>query len=236
MLKIICIIYIGCIALLTGCATIPPDAQNEASKELQGACFAMFSYPRYSGDQRAGMYAGRVGYQYWGESLRYKAFAIGYKADNQQVCAYYMAGKLAENSSQEYVTSVAINSCNNVGVDNCVVYATGDNNIIYNKIAHFNKINDSRNIREIKLSEEGEKNKRRQAEAEERKRVEIQQLAHQEKAPSTRYHENLSDTPSQIKNEIKEIFTLETAKKKCAELGFKPSTEAFGKCALQLSK
>lgn len=31
-------------------------------------------------------------------------------------------------------------------------------------------------------------------------------------------------------------LSIETAKKKCAELGFKPATEGFGKCVLQLSK
>ena len=31
-------------------------------------------------------------------------------------------------------------------------------------------------------------------------------------------------------------FSIETSKKKCADLGFKPMTESFGKCVLQLSK
>ena len=33
-----------------------------------------------------------------------------------------------------------------------------------------------------------------------------------------------------------ERFSLEVSKKKCTELGFKPATEGFGKCVLQLSK
>jgi hypothetical protein len=33
-----------------------------------------------------------------------------------------------------------------------------------------------------------------------------------------------------------ERFSLEVSKKKCAELGFKPATEGYGKCVLQLSK
>jgi hypothetical protein len=33
-----------------------------------------------------------------------------------------------------------------------------------------------------------------------------------------------------------ERLSLTEAKTKCAELGFKPATEAFGKCVLQLSK
>jgi cytochrome c551/c552 len=37
-------------------------------------------------------------------------------------------------------------------------------------------------------------------------------------------------------NQQGERLTLESAKTKCAELGFKPATEAFGKCVLQLSK
>jgi hypothetical protein len=32
------------------------------------------------------------------------------------------------------------------------------------------------------------------------------------------------------------IMTIEIAKKKCAELGFKQGTEGFGKCVLQLSR
>jgi len=31
-------------------------------------------------------------------------------------------------------------------------------------------------------------------------------------------------------------FSLDAAKKKCTELGFKPATEGYGKCVLQLSK
>ena len=31
-------------------------------------------------------------------------------------------------------------------------------------------------------------------------------------------------------------LSLDTAKKKCIDLGFKPSTEGFGKCVIQLSR
>ena len=42
--------------------------------------------------------------------------------------------------------------------------------------------------------------------------------------------ENQSNTESQFKRSI------EDSKTKCSELGFKPATESFGKCVLQLTK
>lgn len=64
----------------------------------------------------------------------------------------------------------------------------------------------------VRLRAEAEEAKRKQAELESQLR-----LAQQ-------------TTPSQVQT------TLDMAKKKCAELGFKLATEGFGKCVLQLSK
>ena len=43
-------------------------------------------------------------------------------------------------------------------------------------------------------------------------------------------------TPIEHNNNIPESTSLEVAKNKCEEIGFKPATEGFGKCVLQLSK
>jgi hypothetical protein len=231
MLNIPRLFFVASLATLTGCATIPSDAQNQASKDLQGACFAMFSYGRFQGDQPAGLYAGREGYQYWGESLRIKAFAIGYKPNNQQVCAYSTIGKLVENNSQERIVNNAINTCNNQGADNCVVYATGDYNIIYNRELHAIKI-DQQN----KMRAEVDKNRRLQAEVEEKKRLEMHQAAQRERESSNNSNQTLVEAKPTLKNEVNDKISLDTAKKKCAELGFKQATEGFGKCVLQLSR
>ena len=44
------------------------------------------------------------------------------------------------------------------------------------------------------------------------------------------------ETPAQISQEKNDRLSLEVSKKKCTELGFKPTTEGYGKCVLQLSK
>lgn len=48
--------------------------------------------------------------------------------------------------------------------------------------------------------------------------------------PSRRYVATPHALPAQ------QVMTFDAAKSKCAELGFKPATEGFGKCVLQLSK
>lgn len=231
MSNAIYLFFVVCLATLTGCGTIPSDARNQASKDLQGECLAMFSYGRFLGDQPADMYAGREGYQYWGESLRFKAFAIGYKPDNQQVCAYSAIGKLVENSSQDIAIRNAVNTCNNEASDNCVVYATGDRNIIYSKEVHTNKI-----IQQNIMRAEADKTKRWQAEVEEKKRLEMQQAARRERESSNNLNQTLPELTPPLKNEVNEKISLDTAKKKCAELGFEQATEGFGKCVLQLSR
>jgi hypothetical protein len=45
-----------------------------------------------------------------------------------------------------------------------------------------------------------------------------------------------SAPPAGIRAQESNRLSLDAAKAKCAELGFKPATEGFGKCVLQLSK
>ncbi len=52
----------------------------------------------------------------------------------------------------------------------------------------------------------------------------------------SRINNELIEPTPMSKNEVGERFSLDVAKKKCTELGFKPSTEGFGKCVLQLSR
>jgi hypothetical protein len=46
----------------------------------------------------------------------------------------------------------------------------------------------------------------------------------------------IQDVNKSISNENMNKLSLEAAKKKCTELGFKPKTEGYGRCVLQLSK
>lgn len=45
-----------------------------------------------------------------------------------------------------------------------------------------------------------------------------------------------SDIATKEQSNQSERLSLEVSKQKCEELGFKPATEAFGKCVLQLTK
>ena len=73
-----------------------------------------------------------------------------------------------------------------------------------------------------------------EVDAERKKRQELEQL---EKARISSESE-AQKTNVVIKNVApeNERLSLEASKKKCTELGFKPATEGYGKCVLQLSK
>ena len=239
MIKTASLFFIGFITTLTGCATISSEVQNRASKDLQGVCFAVFSYPRYEGDQPAGMYAGHIGYQYWSASLQFKAFAIGYGSNNGQVCAYDSMGRLVENSSQDKVTSSAVNKCNTLGLGSCVVYAIDDDKIIYNKEAHTDKMNkliQAKFMQDYTTRTEADKTKRLQAEVEEKKRIEMQQQAAQRERESSENVNETSIKSTPLPENVVKKLSIDVAKEKCTELGFKSATEGFGKCVLQLSK
>jgi hypothetical protein len=70
---------------------------------------------------------------------------------------------------------------------------------------------------------------RAQAEAAKQKQQELEeQLQQARKQPAT-------PVPAVV-SPITDRLSLDASRVKCAELGFKPSTEGFGKCVLQLSK
>ncbi len=120
----------------------------------------MFIYPRFDGAQPAGLYAGRLGYQYWGETLRIKAFAIGYRPDGQQVCAYNWTGRLDSNSNQKSINAGAIETCRSYGSagTSCVIYAEGDT-IVYDKREHEAQMNAERLLRQ-QIAETQERQRR----------------------------------------------------------------------------
>ena len=225
-------VLIFTLLIVTGCATVPQESTNRATAELRGECLAMFSYPRFEGAQPAGLYAGRIGYQYWGESLKKKAFAIGTKQDGAQVCAYYWTGRL-DQLTQERVNAGALDTCNKQapGGASCVIYAIGDT-IVYDKSAH-----------EIKVSQDNlaraELNRiQRQQAAEEQER---QRLLEQERARETKRRQEEQEAKEAARqvaekdaNAAAEKTYLDSVKKSCIDLGFKQSTESFGKCVLQL--
>jgi hypothetical protein len=71
---------------------------------------------------------------------------------------------------------------------------------------------------------EVEEAKRKQAELEQQLRIAQQQVS-----------SSLQDQKKSAPTE-NERLSLEASKRKCTELGFKPATEGYGKCVLQLSK
>ncbi len=202
-------IRLGCLFLLplqiffAGCVATPNESVTR--NDLRGQCFAMFMYPRFEGDQPAGLYQGRIGYQYWGEKIKIKAFAIGVDDKDGQVCAYFMQGA-ESGANMESVKMKAIQTCNSFskGTNTCVIYAIGDQTIVYDRLHHTQLIQNQKNAlaQRLKVDQELKQNS-------------AQAPAISNKQPSIDFN---------------------TAKIKCAELGFKESTEGFGKCVLQLTK
>jgi len=192
MIKRVYLFFIGLTVTLNVFATTPLEVQSQASKDLQGACFAMFSYPRHVGGQPTPMFVGSKGYQYWPASLQFKAFAIGYGSNNVQVCAFSSMAKLAKNSSQESAIFNALDECNKLGKGTCVVYAIEDHQIIYNKEAHADK------VAKGKLRAGADKKNGWKDEVEENKLIEMQQAAQRERESS----KNVNETSIKLKQRI----------------------------------
>jgi hypothetical protein len=218
---------------LTGCVSVPPETTTRASAELRGQCFAMFAYPRFEGAQPAGLYAGRIGYQYWGETTTMKAFAVGFRQDGEQVCGYFWRGRLEANVTQEIVNAGAVDSCNKVasGGASCVVYAVGDT-IVYDRRAHAIKLSQADEAR----AEFDRLQKQRAAELQERQRLveqeKVREAARRQDAIAAEDAARLA--AEKEAQAATERAALDSVKKTCNDLGFKSSTENFGKCVLQL--
>lgn len=70
---------------------------------------------------------------------------------------------------------------------------------------------------------------RAEAEAAKQRQRQLEEQLNQSRSPSVAPVQTATPTST-------DRLTLDASKKKCVDLGFKPSTEAFGKCVLQLSK
>lgn len=135
--RILVTIFVVCQSLvLAGCVYVPPQIISRARRDLGNECYAMFAYGRFNGSDEGMLFYGTKGYQYWGDNIVNRAFAIGYRPDGSQVCSYFSVGAQYTSYTMDDVKDKAVSHCNTAhSIRSCVLYAVGGA-IIYDKAAH----------------------------------------------------------------------------------------------------
>jgi hypothetical protein len=213
MIKVIFIVVIS--TLISACA-FPTETLSKVNSDLKGICQQMFL--RVS----IGEGYGQNAYQY---SPGRRAFAIGQHGDIQY-CNHASGGWAT--TTQEQVNEHAIKSCsNNPPKINCVLYAIGDE-VVYDKNSHQRLIANQEEIDKAVA--------RRKAEEMERQRsVEAEKFANMRRIEEENAARNAQRLASEKESAARaQSNALEQIEKMCVELGFRKSTEAYGKCVLQL--
>jgi hypothetical protein len=217
-LLMVSMIILSC-QLIVACST-PEKVVAEISSTLGPKCKARFT------DDRVGMYSYAVQALAGGG-----VFALA-KEDGKEACGYGSAFNRVTNDQHE---SVALKSCENerlrLKISNpCRVYARNFN-VIWNEALY-----ESENLATKKLEAERLSKRMEELKANPQKN-EIQQLTQSPvaKLPPQSITFQQSEIPKAQDAPISRL-TLDESKKKCTELGFKPATEGYGKCVLQLSK
>ncbi len=207
------------IVFLAACATPPAETTQKVSEDLVGSCRDRF----YRGVLGDGSNA-NTGYQY--NSHMRRSFAIGYQGGNQY-CSHAWGGWAV--TTQEQTDQLALANCNKAiprGYG-CVVYANG-NNIIYDKLSHQRQIANQEVM-------DGAIARRKAEDVERQRRVEAEKLANMRRNEEENAARNLQRLASEKESaNLAQSNALEQVKKMCVELGFKTSTETYGKCVLQL--
>ncbi len=206
----ILIIFLSC-QLIAACST-PEKIVTEVSNTLGPKCRTRFI------DDRFGKYsyAAQAG---WGGAV----FALA-KEGAKEACGH--GSGFNRDPNDQWGTqyeSVALRSCEDervrMNISNpCRVYARNFN-VIWNEALY-----ESENQERKKLEAESLSKRVKEINAAAQKIIEVQSVVERE------------ITPTNINPPLIERLSIEASKKKCEELGFKPATEGFGKCVLQLSK
>lgn len=209
-------IFIVVFSTLIGACAFPTETVNQVNSDLKGICQEMFLRVKI------GEGYGQNAYQH---SPGRRAFAIG-QHGSTQYCNHAWGGWAT--TTQEQVNALAIKSCgNNPHKINCVLYAVG-NEVVYDKTNHQRQIANQEEIEKaiaIRKAEEVE----RQLKAEAEKLANMRRLEEENALKNAQrwvYEKELSN--------LAQRNALEQINKMCVELGFRTSTEAYGKCVLQL--
>lgn len=206
----IAIVFLLC-QLIVACST-PEKVVTEISNTLGPKCKTRFT------DDRMGKYsyAAQAG---WGGAV----FALA-KEGGREACGHGSGFNRDPNDhwGTQY-ESVALRSCEYerglMNISNpCRVYARNFN-VIWNEALYESESQERKKREAESLSKKVEEIK-----ANTQKNIEVQSVVEREVTPT-------NTSPPLI-----DRLSIEASKKKCIELGFKPATEGYGKCVLQLSK